>query len=287
MDLECARAIYTPKDLSIINSPISRLRGTINLDFADVPEELVIWEEIYDWILKNLPPEMAEQPSLDIRVMGEEPGEGGQDKPEIVDSKSARELAIADANEQEYIQEGKQIQEEINSKLRDLSVRKSIASTVDTIVNASIGHTRSFSRPSRRPIDGILTRTDVRTDKRPQVLLYVDRSGSFSPEKTKVAEERIQELIHMYGYKLQLSTYYFGNSRLSNTDDITGGNTPYHLVANHISQHKPKLAIIITDDDASEPYVAPEGVNVGVIEVDCSSRALNNWDLGPLGVRED
>lgn len=282
-DLEIARAIYTDEDEQLIRNQMSNLKGGITRDYQNINPKVVIAEELYE-LISEPPQEHSEGFDEHQQENPPEPTETDEKNGEMSPAQLRSEAQKTDAQtreEQEQKEHNQRQQSEVQAVSTKLMLRHTIASEIDTLVQAAAGRSRNFSRPSRRDLgDDILNRADVRADKKPQVLLYVDRSGSFSPEKTEEAEKRIKRLTAQYGWRLRLSSLYFGDGELRTKDNKHGGDTPYQLVAKHIDHVKPKLAIIITDNDGHNPYVPPPGTRIAVMAVGCPPReALKSWEI--------
>ena len=82
-------------------------------------------------------------------------------------------------------------------------------------------------------------------------MIYIDRSGSFTPEKTDKVQVYIDKIISRYGRLIEKHFRYFGDSELRSIDNKAGGNTPYDLVIQDINTQKAELNIVITDDDSA------------------------------------
>lgn len=87
-----------------------------------------------------------------------------------------------------------------------------------------------------------------KSGKVPLINVYFDRSGSWGPEKTAVADATIASLDGYVKKKLlNIKKYYFADEVLDY--DFSGGGTDGEPVMQHILQTKPDNVIIMTDDD--------------------------------------
>ncbi len=176
--------------------------------------------------------------------------------------------------------EEKSTEAQRNSKeaLADIAKRPpSLVAAVDSALRVRVERERSYRRPSRRPeYEDILLPGAISTPRPPLVEIFVDRSGSFNPEKTREAEKKLADLMVRYRAKIRWDVWFFGSDRLSATDIPGGGNTPYELVAAHICRSVPRLAVIITDDDSVQEGISrpPKATSVICVPVGCSRTLL-------------
>ena len=276
LDLELARAIYSDEDEALINAIRSPLKGGITRDFQDIDSSIVLAEDLYPLI------KLDGEQGFDGHTQEGNPQDANQDVSNLDTLiKEAKQKDIETKEEQEQAKVSNKVAERTKQASLAMLSRNTLASTIDSIAQSASGRDRNFSRPSRRPIaGGIITRADVREDKKPEVFLFVDCSGSFTPEKTKHSEEKVKRLTSMYGWRLKLSTFYFGDDKIGTKRLHGGGNTPYYLVSDTIDKHQPKLAIVITDNDGHESYTPPKGTKIATISIGCDkTAALNNWGV--------
>lgn len=247
-ELEIARNIYTPEDIAVISRPRSRLNGGyLPSSINDLPEDLLLAEEIYDW-LKNNPDKFPQQQTLcgcECSGTVEEEREGTKDAKSLVDD--AKE-AIDKKSSQ------KQIQEKLGAKLDSIKYKQpTLADELDALLRHRVVRERSYRRPSRRSQDASLIEKGLySSQKRPLVEVFVDRSGSFCSAKTIAAESALKLVLAKYNIQIKYDVFFFGNDKLSANDFGGGGNTPYRLIVEHIENTQPKIALVITDDDAAE-----------------------------------
>ena len=152
----------------------------------------------------------------------------------------------------------------------------SLTEAVDAALRVRIEREKSYRRPSRRHLEDVISRGSISVPRPPLVEIFVDRSGSFTPEKTAVAEQQLALLLSRYGATIRSDVWFFGNGKLTATDPGGGGgDTPYPLVAQHIASSMPKLAIVITDDDpAGAVGAVDQRVMVLCVPVGCRNTSL-------------
>jgi hypothetical protein len=245
-EMEIARNIYSERDISTIIAPRSRLRGGFLPDtYENMPSNLLIAEEIYDWLIENPqenPQENNNQPCVLQIEQGIEPT-----SEELTIEEVRRELDKAESTE-------KSAEAAKTAYLGILYRPPSLISEVDSALRIRTNYERSYRRPSRRNLakENVILKGSVNTPRPPLVEIFVDRSGSFSPDKTQVAENYLSKILGRYGVSIKHDVWFFGDGKLTANDNHFGGNTPYRLIAEHLLCSTPKIAIIITDDDPCE-----------------------------------
>lgn len=243
-EMEIARTIYDKTDIRNVEAPRSRLAGGYLPNSIDgLPADVVLAEAIYDWLIEN--PD-KQHPALKCCVCDDsDESEGLGEHAEVGKVVSDARQKI-DADERERLS-----QIATDSVYASLKSRvPTLTCAVDAALRVRIERERSHRRPARRNADdSILLAGSISTPRPPLVEIFVDRSGSFSPQKTALAEIKLKELLSRYGSTIRSDVWFFGNGRLSDVDYGGGGDTPYHLIPRHLEKTKPKLAIIITDDD--------------------------------------
>lgn len=151
--------------------------------------------------------------------------------------------------------------------------QKGFHDVIADIAREAIIRSRTYRRPSRRHPSTDLLRKGVRTRKtRPKISVYVDRSGSFTPDKTAMAEQEMQSIAHRYAANLRVDFLFFSDAISYNSAEIQGGGTNYVDVAKHIIATQPRVAVVITDDDHCDtlPQI-PSTVQVFAKLINCSS----------------
>lgn len=271
-DLEIARNIYNESDIDVIKRPFSILKSGIVPDSVpDLPDELLYCEEIYEWLKAN-PQDTPQQQMCGTKSDNELPDETEDLQGDITIENVAQavdeikqELANAQARSEAA--------EKTALALDELKSRKpSLASEIDAQLRVRAERVRCYRRPSRRNPsfdENFLPKGRATFAKSPHVEVFVDRSGSFCPQKTAIAESKVKTILDRYGLSIQHDVWYFGDNKLS-SKDFQGGNTPYHLILEHINNTVPKVAIVITDDDFCKELAPPPKVTqMLVIPVGC------------------
>lgn len=274
-EMEIARTIYDERDIENINAPRSRLAGGYLPSSIDgLPVEIVTAEAIYDWLLQN----GAEVPKMKCTCSThlQECDQPGDDMAPVNASQAAQAARESlDAEEVSQVSQAAAA----SAYTAILNRPPTLTEAVDAALRVRIERERSHRRPSRRHADGdILMPGAVSTPRPPLVEIFVDRSGSFSLEKTARAESHLRELLDRYGASIRSDVWFFGSGSLTGHDSPRGGDTPYHLISMHLARTTPKLAIVITDDDPVSEHVtrAEKGVSVICVPVGCSRTNLAN-----------
>lgn len=269
-EIEIARNIYTNQDISVIEAPRSRLSGGYLPDsIKKLPSLLLYAEEIYEW-LKNNPEEI---PAKQLMCKCDSARSKRDD--EQPSSEDIRSIIEEAKNDLDKLDLQRQSQECLKSKLVAIRYKQpSLADELDAILRHRIVREYSYRRPSRRSNNinyiekGLISRC-----KRPLVEIFIDRSGSFNASKTRDAEFALKRVLAKYNAQIRSDVFFFGSDRLSAEDINGGGNTPYHLIMDHINRTIPKIAIVITDDDPAGPFsrIAFKDTEILCLPIGCNS----------------
>ncbi|HDR9497094.1 TPA: hypothetical protein QDC06_000282 [Burkholderia cepacia] len=250
-EMEIARTIYDDRDIENINAPRSRLAGGYLPDSIDgLPDDIVLAEEIYEWLMDQPEQKWAGRAMCCACQCDGEPDESGV----VRDISSVVKAARNQLDKDEATS-----QSQVATASTYVSIRNrppTLTNAVDAALRMRIERERSHRRPSRRH-DGenIILPGAVSVPRPPLVEIFVDRSGSFTPEKTGAAEQQLRIILARYGSTISADVWFFGNGKLVEKDPGGGGNTPYDLISQHIAMTAPKLAIVITDDDLADASV--------------------------------
>lgn len=259
-DMEIARNIYSQHEIDIIKTPRSRLKGGIVADSVEnMPADLLHAEVIYDWLLHNLPKHDHKGCGcvMEEATTQENPEQPSPSAQEVVtrlrEVKEEKEKVEQDKKEKEH---SRQLQEQTQAQLLALRNRPpSLTEEISAALRVRHERPRSYARPGKKEVfNGLINKGRKSTPRPPLVEIYVDRSGSFDSNKTKGANDTVNKVLSRYKASIKHDTYYFGGDELRAQDTSAGGNTPYGLIIKHLKQSTPKLAIVITDDDACEDY---------------------------------
>lgn len=266
-EMEIARTIYDVQDLENISAPRSRLSGGyVPRSIDGLPDEMILAEDIYDWLLSQPEesfPESACTCTCDCNSDDGKSLDNDDYDPTITISLIREKL---DANE--ILDKSKIAGSESYNSIRHRV--PSLTEAVDAALRVRVERERSYRRTSRREGSEIILPGKNSIPRPPLVEIFVDRSGSFSHDKTAIAENKLAELLQRYGVTINSDVWYFGNGVLKDTDFGSGGDTPYHLICQHLAKSIPKLAVIITDDDPVSNMVTPIfGVKVICIPIGC------------------
>jgi hypothetical protein len=246
-EMEIARTIYDSRDLDIIAAPRSRLAGGYLPDSLDgLPPDALLAEVIYEWLLEQPDNEVPLQKCCVCSCVDD--AENEQD--DCAAPEAIRDQLDAD----EAAHESQIAAACAYDRLKNRA--PSLTEAVDAALRVRIEREKSYRRPSRRCAGDIISHGAISTPRPPLVEIFVDRSGSFTPEKTAAAERQLGLLLSRYGATIRSDVWFFGNGKLTPTDPGGGGDTPYPLIAQHIIRSAPKLAIVITDNDPVGPLDA-------------------------------
>lgn len=279
-EVEIARCIYTPEENEHIEKSFSIIKGGITAkSYPEMPSEIKYLEEVYKWLEENNKGESdEEQKTLCISCQhghGDEQtdGEGGEGIPTI-------ELTPEEIKA--LVGEAKELVDQVNEQIKSIPVipkivypkvkRSFIASELEAANNGARKNVKSFARPNRRAEGGEEFKKGVkRTLKKPKVIIYLDRSGSFTPEKTAKAQEAVQRLINRYEATVESTTLYFTNGRIWDKEPPSNGDTPYGEVVRSINELRPVLAIVVTDDDNLEYGIEAPKAKTVVVPIGCKA----------------
>lgn len=273
-EMEIAINIYDASDEAVIGSPLSRLAGGYTRhSLPDLPPTARLAEDIYEWLLSS--GSMKDRDMLagchccDGSHQDEPMDLGTSTIADMVDGAAAAIWAAAAAAAAKSL---------ASSSAEVMANRPpTLTSEMDALLRTRTERVRSYRRPSRvERDDGIIIRGGINIPKPPLVEVYVDRSGSFSPDKTRIAQSALLDILRHYGASIEYDAWYFGNDRLSDVDNIIGGNTPYGLVADAIASHRPRVAVVITDNDPVGDIAAlPPDTRVLVVPIGCDRTLLS------------
>jgi len=267
-EMEIARTIYDQRDLGIINAPRSRLAGGYLPDsLDDLPSGVVLAEEIYEWLLEQ--PENERPLRKCCACSCENTGVEGEQ--ESGSAAPARVRGQLDADEA-----ARESQIAVACAYASLKNRApSLTEAVDAALRVRVEREKSYRRPSRRHSGDTIPHGAISTPRPPLVEIFIDRSGSFTPEKTAAAEQQLAILLSRYGATIRSDVWFFGNGKLTAADPGGGGDTPYPLIAEHLVRSIPKLAVVITDDDPADAVrVVDRHTTVLCVPIGCRSTSL-------------
>lgn len=244
-EMEIARTIYDETDIENIKAPRSRLAGGYLPDsIKGLPPAALLAEDIYEWLLNH--PEHGKN-QLKCCVCDHSAIAANEDAVPV-DVAAVAVESRQKLDEEERAKESQTAAESVYALIRNRA--PSLTYAVDASLRVRIERERSHRRPSRRHQNGdVLLPGSISKPRPPLVEIFVDRSGSFSPQKTAVAECMLRDLLDRYGSTIRSDVWFFGNGKLSEVDHGGGGDTPYHLIPKHLDKTRPKLAIVITDND--------------------------------------
>jgi predicted metal-dependent peptidase len=272
-DLEIAKYIYTKENNYHIKKPRSMLAGGITEDsLKGLKGEYA--EDFYNELLKDF---KVKSISFDASgnqfdgegVTVEKEGKSKQDIGDIV--KQAKEKAKEEKKKSDKVRSAKQLHETI---VGFKPPKPSLASELDRIFGRNkIVRVSSYRRPSRAEGDFLL-KGMISKKKAAKFTLYVDRSGSFNPDKTSLATKKLLEVIRKYRGKIEKDIIYFNNVLLHQDPGFGNGGTNYQAVVDDIIRNGSDVSIVITDDDDCVDFEKMTFPKVLVIPVGCVSTSL-------------
>lgn len=246
LELEIARNIYTPEDEDEIKKPFTILSGgVVRNTVPDLPEELIMAEDIYKWLQKNPDKQPAYEKFCSCPAHEHDESEEGTEEQEI----SVEEIDQIKEAIEEY-RDTMRSREQVD---RAHITRKipSLASDIDYILRSRKIRNRTYARPSRRSCDPFILKGRKKRKKAPRVEIFVDRSGSMSGEKTGASVEKLKTILRKYGASIRNDVFYFSDEKIYDHDIPPRGSNPYPLVMEHLERTRPKIAVILTDYDTS------------------------------------
>ena len=301
LELEIARHLYSDADEALITSERSGLHGGVVRDsIPELPPEIVIAEDIYEWLKQN----KSDQPEMTICLCshddkdsdeGNKPDKDSDEgnKPDKDSDEGNKPDKVYTSDEVKKIIEvigelidAKNKQETLlknNAEMfENIKKRKpTLISEIDKSLRTRAESHKSYRRPSRYPDTDFILKGRMTRHLSPLVEIFLDRSGSFTPEKTRKANDVVQKVLQKYGSSIRKDVWFFGSDKIS-SEDFEGGNTPYHLIIEHLNKTVPKIAIVITDDDSAHgcnPLANPL-TKILCIPIDCVETDFNKLKIG-------
>ena len=286
-EMEIARNIYDEEDLAIMTAPLSRIAGAYLPDsIPDLPPDLLLAEEIHDWLVKKREEDygaMAEWIRENADKLDQccthddhDHGEDGDSEGQAIDVRmlpeDVQELISSALEKIEGAQKSAVAEKSVLDNLAEIKNRTpTLVYEMDALLRKRSERENSYRRPSRRMNADIIHRGKITVPRPPLVEIFVDRSGSFTPEKTERAENAVKEIVKKYHSSIRHDLWFFGSGKIS-SHDFQGGDTPYHLIHEHLQSSRPKIAVVITDDDGCCDFSTPiTGTKILVIPIGCTS----------------
>ena len=278
-ELEIARCIYTAEETLHIKDSVTDLAdGMVHDSIPRLPSNIVYLEEIYEWLVANVTEnevkrsgkpccgkthEQNEQIGDDngsndgISTVAGEPSDSGVGV--HPDSNGSPEV---DAPKKLLAAVRKQLASIPKKIIYNYKPTKSFIATELEAINAGARRKKqSYARPSRRSSDE-LSKGSKRKYTKPKVIIYLDRSGSFTPAKTAQAASMVKKLLKRYEATIESAVLYFTNGRVTDTEPLFSGDTPYGAVVTSINLLNPALAVVVTDDDETNTDLELKGKTI-------------------------
>lgn len=282
LDMEIAKHLYSDVDRAVIEAPRSWLNGGITQKHCEQYPDCQYAEEYYAALLEK-PLEDDGADSHDGDAMPEDgDGDGaGQSEPDAAKDREPmsgdqlRQLvdAAVDAAGELMAAHNEATATKEAKKYRP---RPTLASVLDhKLGRPALDRVASYRRPPRHEREGGIIRKGVVLKRTaPRVMIYVDRSGSFTPAKTAAAEDALKAILRKYRASVQADTWRF--SDYVSSAECPSGGTNYAAVLEHIENHNPELAIVVTDDDHCPVGLKLKDARkrIVVIPVGCSATNL-------------
>jgi hypothetical protein len=276
-DGEIALAIYDDDDEHIITRPRSLLAGGITRAWVhEHAPDCETMEEIFVHLLATPPP--SSPGGFDAHL---DPGDG-DDSPG-----DASELIAAAraAHEQQKIEDIAAAAAENRQRDVGLSIQRATRGIAGISLLAAEfrrlaqrRRQRSYAAAPWALAKNILLPGVIRRRVTPDAVLFVDRSGSFSPDKTAAAEQLIARIAIKFPAVRYHRLYFSGC--VSATDAGHDGTTNYLAVCRAIDEIAAQLAIVITDDDDCPAMASAH--HVIVLPVGCAATQF----AARIGARE-
>lgn len=281
-DMEIAIHMYTDDDERVINSPRSMLGGGITTKDAERYAPAIYAEELYDALMKETEEKIQQlvEKLLDAANSEFLSDDEGTSFDELSDIEKEALIRAAQKLRDENTQnnQDKQAKEQAQRAVDGFSApRPSAGSLIDRYLGRSaVTRIASYRRPSRRQSQSIFLRKgEVAVPKSPRLTLYVDRSGSFSSDKTAQSVDMVLRLLTKYRGRVEHDVIYFNDVLLKTDPGHGSGGTNYQPVVDNIYADRAQLSIIITDSDSATGVSVPSNLPpIFVIPVGCHQTSL-------------
>jgi len=281
-DIEIALHIYNKKDEEVALLPRSNIsRGIYQHNLpVDLPKEVKYCEEIYEFLLKDIGNTEKDFTSFDASY------NSGLDLEDLDLEKIELEDTDLDTIVKNAIEEIEREEEDEENKIK---IRKNEEKTFETLKrrkqtlssllerkvkeNYALKRKNTYLRQSRRcegGREGSIIKKGVRIKRTiPKVLVFVDRSGSFSQQKTEEATKNLEGVLKKFRLSIKKEVYFFNNEILEKDPLVGSGGTNYKAVRNFIANSGAEIAVVITDNDlcdnlekvTTDVIVIPTGCN--------------------------
>ena len=276
-DIEIAKHIYTSKDEEVITAIRSNLKCGITSEHAKQYPTCTYAEEFYD-ILKQKQDQKDKELEDAFNAMSDE------EKKEVAKIVATGRATIAEERQAETTRQYAK-----NFSAKNFKLKPSLAGVIDTMLPYSrIARRKTYARVARKSQEPFFAKGVKHIRKIPKILIYVDCSGSFTPEKTRVAREALDKILVKYRSSIKADVRYFSDE--VSASPIEGGGTNYLAVLEDVMEHRPEISIVLTDDDSNhiaEGYTGhlevTEHSKLLVIPIGCAT----TWLAGVVkGARE-
>jgi len=264
-EMEIARNIYTQDDIDVIKAPMSMISGGYVPDsIPEMPRDIILAEQIYDWLINNKK-ECEDSKTCDC---SDHKNEGAD---EAMQQEAVQALIEKTKELIEAAIRSKVAQKSLLDNLSEIKTRKpTLVSEMDSILRKRHERERTYRRAARSSSEGLIMKGRMTFARPPFVEIFIDRSGSFTPEKTANAQKALTDILAKYNSSVRNDVWFFGSGRIS-SKDFSGGDTPYHLIIEHIKKTNPKIAVVVTDDDSCCDFTdLPENTKILVVPIHCN-----------------
>lgn len=282
-DLEIAKHLYTAKDEEAIGEPRSHLAGGITKSHCETYPDATYAEEFYHALLnddngKSLASHDGEMNDLACEAGGGQDGQAAQDGQAPADIsevvKEALEQAAKDALEQAAAAALAQQQYSVSGFTPP---KPSLSSLLDRHLGRSkVEPKRSYARPSRRlSTSDLILKGSKCKPMAPKLAVYVDRSGSFCPDKTADSLLALNECLVKYRGRVEFDVVYFADKLMLKDPGRGVGGTNYQPVVDLIAKDRAEVSVIITDADSADGVKVPKDMPaVVVVPIACDVTSI-------------
>lgn len=163
-------------------------------------------------------------------------------------------------------------------EVKKLKINSAITNSVNLEGRGTLGFKKTYSRPCRSKA-GLETDRIYRGERvvetKSEIFLFVDRSGSFDDDKTRLQEQAVEDLARKFRGRLKIKTLYFTTDVFEDKESIKGWGTNIYSCFQYIEKYKPSMSIIITDDDSCYGYskLDLKKSKVGFIFIGCENNS--------------
>jgi predicted metal-dependent peptidase len=274
-DLEIAKHVYTPEDNDLIRTPRSPLAGGITTADCDKYPNCVYAEEFYEELKRELDvvlERMSKQANDIVDALAKSTTEDNQTSDISIDISVEIEKTKQNVDQLKRAVTQQAAAQQAQKNVDEFRPPKpTLASEIENTVRFKLGRFKSYRRPPKLELNNdLLFRGTLLRRKAAKIIVYVDRSGSFSPDKTAQATTALNDLLRKYRGSVAGDCIFFNDGLMHVDPGAGGGGTNYQAVINDIATANPELAVVITDDDSANIIIPPRLGKVLVVRIGCA-----------------